>query len=122
MNEQNNMRAKPDPFKPPRAELLEPARPTEFRSAGHAFLIGCRNGFFWSIVLGGPMACFFVPTFPRVRSFDASGNVIPLPDEISWLAFFNLVAPLFAFISAIWTVSAGFSLMVKHLRQQRTHS
>ncbi|WP_037227556.1 hypothetical protein [Rhodopirellula baltica] len=120
MNEQNNTRAKPDPFKPPRAELLEPARPTGFRSAGHAFLIGCRNGFFWSIVLGGPMACLLVPTFPRVRSFDANGNVIPFPDEISWLAFFNLAAPFFAFISAIWTVSAGLSLLVTHLRHQHT--
>ncbi|WP_173391550.1 hypothetical protein [Rhodopirellula baltica] len=68
------------------------------------------------------MACLLVPTFPRVRSFDANGNVIPFPDEISWLAFLNLAAPFFAFISAIWTVSAGLSLLVTHLRHQHTRS
>lgn len=68
------------------------------------------------------MACIVASAIPRRRSFDASGNIIPFPDETSWLGLFHLVAPGLAFISAIWTVSTGFSLMVKHLRHQHTRS
>lgn len=117
MNEQIDPRANPDPYKPPQEISIEPEPQTQFRSARHAFLIGCRNGLIWSVVLGGPMTWFIVPILPRQRSFDAEGNLIPLIEQVGWAEVLRQSLPAFIGIAAIWTVSAGIAALNKHVRQ-----
>ncbi|WDQ15481.1 hypothetical protein [Rhodopirellula sp. P2] len=120
INEQQELRTNPDPFAPPLEMPNGNDRKPEFRSRGRAFLIGCRNGFLWSVAIGAPLSWVMVPAMPRRRSFDEAGNLIPWVDEIGWLGLFQLVAPGLASISAIWTLSAGVAELITHIRQQRS--
>ncbi|MEP5990223.1 MAG: hypothetical protein ABJ301_13290, partial [Rhodopirellula bahusiensis] len=73
-------------------DAIEPT--SNFVSARQAFLIGCRNGFLWSVLVGLPIAWIVVPAIPRRGAFDAEGNCIPMSEEFGWLGLIERVAPI----------------------------
>ncbi|KLU03017.1 putative transmembrane protein [Rhodopirellula islandica] len=122
MNDKSKPHSKPDPFQPPHTIPDEGERKSESRSLAHAFFIGCRNGFFWSLLVAPPVAWFVAPVIPRHRTPDSEGNLPSLLEEFGWFGMIERAAPGLVSISIIWTLSAGLSSLIDRARQQQSQA